>query len=174
MNSFKILSNIIVSICILLLLNTSVFAQHSKTDSTIEHLMNQMFDAWSKNDPNTIDSIFAEEGLYEDVAGNTVVKGRDNIKKLLKETTSAIPDFNIKLLKWFSSGNKLACQWIMKGTQTGNMGDIPATGKSFTVRGASIALIKEGKIIRWTDYYDSFSFLKQLGVIPTIDSKKDN
>jgi steroid delta-isomerase-like uncharacterized protein len=155
-------------------MNSSVFAQHPKTDSTIEHLMNQMFDAWSKNNPNTIDSIFAEDGVYEDIAGNTVVNGRDNIKKLLKETTTAIPDFNIKLLKWFSSGNKVACQWIMKGTQTGNLGGIPATGKSFSVRGASIAIIREGKIIRWTDYYDGYTFLKQLGVIPTKDSEKDH
>lgn len=174
MNSFKILSNIIISICTFLLLNTSVFAQHSKTDSTIKHLTNQMFDAWSNNNPNTIDSIFAEDGVYEDVAGNMVSKGRDNVKKLLKETTSAIPDFNIKLLEWFSSGNKVACQWIMKGTQTGNMGDIPATGKSFSVRGASIALIRDGKFERWTDYYDGYTFLKQLGVIPVEDSGKDN
>jgi steroid delta-isomerase-like uncharacterized protein len=174
MNSFKIFSNIINLVFFFLLLNISLFAQDSKINSAKEHLTQQMFAAWSMNTPSTIDSIFAKDGIYEDIAGNALVKGRENIKKLLKETTSAIPDFNIKLLKWFSSGNMVACQWIMKGTQTGNMGDIPATGKSFTVRGASIAIIKEGKIIRWTDYYDSFSFLKQLGVIPTKDSEKDD
>jgi len=171
---FKIFSNIINLICFFLILNISLFAQESRTNSTIEHLTQKMFAAWSMNTPSTIDSIFAKDGIYEDVAGNTLVKGRENIKKLLKETTSAIPDFNIKLLKWFSSGNKVACQWIMKGTQTGNMGDIPASGKSFSVRGASIALIKDGEIIRWTDYYDSFSFLKQLGVIPSKDPVKNN
>jgi steroid delta-isomerase-like uncharacterized protein len=174
MKPVKILSNLTIFVCIFLLLNPTIFAQHSRTDSNVEHLTQQMFDAWSKNNPNTIDSIFAEDGIYEDVAGSAVVKGRDNIKKLLKETTTAIPDFNIKLLKWFSSGNKVACQWIMTGTQTGNLADLPATGKSFSVRGASIVQIKEGKIIRWTDYYDSFSFLKQLGVIPVKDPEKDN
>jgi len=174
MYPFKIFSNIINLICFFLILNISLFAQESRTNSTIEHLTQKMFAAWSMNTPSTIDSIFAKDGIYEDVAGNTLAKGRENIKKLLNETTSAIPDFNIKLLKWFSSGNKVACQWIMKGTQTGNMGDIPASGKSFSVRGASIALIKDGEIIRWTDYYDSFSFLKQLGVIPSKDPVKNN
>ena len=174
MYPFKIFSNIINLICFFLILNISLFAQESRTNSTIEHLTQKMFAVWSMNTPSTIDSIFAKDGIYEDVAGNILAKGRENIKKLLNETTSAIPDFNIKLLKWFSSGNKVACQWIMKGTQTGNMGGIPASGKSFSVRGASIALIKDGEIIRWTDYYDSFTFLKQLGVIPSKDPVKNN
>jgi steroid delta-isomerase-like uncharacterized protein len=174
MNSFKILSNTISSICIFLLLKVPVFAQNSQIDTTTEYLLRMHINAWSRHNVDIIDDVFAENGIYEDMAFRTVNHGREEIKNGLKENFVAVPDFKIELIDWFSSKNMLACQWIMSGTQTGDYPDLPATGKSFSVRGASIALIKDGKFERWTDYYDGYTFLKQLGVIPVRDSGKDN
>ena len=174
MNSFKILSNMISSIFFFLLLNIPVLAQNSQVDTTAKYLLLKHINAWSKHNVDIIDEVFAENGIYEDVAAGTVAHGREEIKNGLKENFIAVPDFKIELIDWFSSGNKLACQWIMSGTQTGDYPGLPATGKSFSVRGASIAVIKDGKFKRWTDYYDFYLFLKQLGVIPTKDSEKDN
>ncbi len=159
---------------ILFLFLGSAAAQNSRVDKTAEYLLLKHIDAWSKHNVDLIDTVFAENGIYEDVAFEIVSHGREEIKNGLKENFAAVPDFKIELTDWFSSGNKLACQWIMSGTQTGDYLGLPATGKSFSVRGASIAVIKDGKFERWTDYYDAYLFLKQLGVIPVKDSEKDN
>ena len=174
MNSFKILSSTIISIFIFLLLNIPVFAQNAQIDTTAEYLLFKHTEAWSTHNINLIDEVFTENGIYEDVAAGTINHGREEIKNGLKENFVAVPDFKIELIDWFSSKNMLASQWIMSGTQTGDYPGLPATGKSFSVRGASIAVIKNGKFERWTDYYDLYLFLKQLGAIPTIDSKNDN
>jgi steroid delta-isomerase-like uncharacterized protein len=174
MNSFIILSITISSICIFLLLSIPAFAQNAQIDTTTEYLLHMHTKAWSTHNIDIIDDVFAENGIYEDVAFGTVNQGREEIKNSLKENFVAIPDFKVELIDWFSSNNMLACQWIMSGTQTGDYPDLPATGKSFSVRGASIAIIKDGKFERWTDYYDGYTFLKQLGVIPVKDSGKDN
>jgi len=174
MNSFRVLSNTISSIFIFLLLNISVLAQNSQIDTTTEYLLRMHIDAWSTHNVDIIDDVFAENGIYEDVAFGTVSHGREEIKNGLTENFVAVPNFKIELIDWFSSKDMLACQWIMSGTQTGDYPGLPATGKSFSVRGASIALIKDGKFERWTDYYDGYTFLKQLGVIPAEESKRDN
>jgi len=148
MNSFKIISNTISSICIFLLLNIPVFAQNSQIDTTAEYILHKHINAWSTHDVDLIDEVFDENGIYEDVTAGTVRRGRQEIKNGLKESFAAVPDFNVELIDWFSSKNMLACQWIMSGTQTGDYPDLPATGKSFSVRGASIALIKDGKFER--------------------------
>ncbi len=54
----------------------------------------------------------------------------------------------------------------MTGTHTGDLPDLPATGKSFSIRGATIAEVSAGRIVRAADYWDLATFLRQLGVMP--------
>ena len=159
---------------ILFLFVGSAVAQNSQVDTTAEYLLLNHTKAWSTHNVDIIDEIFAENGIYEDVAAGTIAHGREEIKNGLKENFVAVPDFKVELIDWFSSKNMLASQWIMSGTQTGDYPGLPATGKSFSVRGASIAIIKDGKFERWTDYYDLYLFLKQLGTIPNQDQDDNN
>jgi len=59
--------------------------------------------------------------------------------------------------------NTAATEWVSEGIQTGRIGDLPASGNSFRLRGASILGFRDGKIATVTDYYDMSTFLRQLG-----------
>jgi steroid delta-isomerase-like uncharacterized protein len=56
-----------------------------------------------------------------------------------------------------------ATEWLSEGIQTGPLGDLPASGNSFRLRGVSILVFRDGKIASVTDYYDMRTFLAQLG-----------
>lgn len=141
-----------------------------KTEKTVHRLI----DAWSQHRSQAVDDLFLETGVYEDVAMGQVWNGRDEIKDFLKETFVAVPDFNVELTHCFSTTDMAACEWIMSGTQTGDFPAVPATGKSFSVRGASVVRLTDGMIKRWTDYYDKFTLLNQLGVVPEPESSERN
>jgi len=47
--------------------------------------------------------------------------------------------------------------------QTGDYPEMPATGRSCTVRGASVLELRDGLFSRCSDYYDMLTLLKQLG-----------
>jgi steroid delta-isomerase-like uncharacterized protein len=143
-------------------------AAHSTYASTsgAEALARKLCDAWSSHDASVVDQLFAEQGVYEDVAAGQTFRGRDAIKGFLKQNFAAIPNFKVAVTKVFSTGGLIACEWAMSGTQTGDLPDLPATGKSFRVRGASVAQVQDGRIVHWTDYYDMFALLQQLGVLP--------
>lgn len=141
-------------------------AQQTTPDTDAEYLANKVIDAWSQHDAQLIDDIFAKDGVYIDEPAGRTMHGRSEIKAWLEENFTAVPDFDSKLVTLFSSHDKIALEWVMSGTHTGDYPDLPATGESFSVPGASIALVEDGKIKRWTDYYDIYSFLSQLGVIP--------
>ena len=51
------------------------------------------------------------------------------------------------------------------GTQSGDLPYLTATGKSFSLRAASIFTLVEGKIQRESRYYNMLSFLAQLGAV---------
>jgi len=106
------------------------------------------------HDTETIDDIFNENAVYKDIAYEAEMHGREEIKAFLRETFQDTPDFTVKVVNWFSCGNMLTCEWVMLGTPTKDSPDTPATGKTYSVRGASVATIKDGKFERWTDYYD--------------------
>jgi ketosteroid isomerase-like protein len=40
------------------------------------------------------------------------------------------------------------------------------TGKKFSVRGVSVIEVREGKIFRNLDFYDSATIMRQLGLLP--------
>jgi hypothetical protein len=55
----------------------------------------------------------------------------------------------------------------MRGTNDRERRGIPATGRSFRVRGASIGkLDASGRIVENRDYYNLAEILTQLGILP--------
>jgi len=73
-------------------------------------------------------------------------------------------DFIVKDM--FAQGDKLVKQWVFKGKHTGVFFGIPATGKSISLQGSTIAKIVDGKIVEEQDYFDNLDFLQQLGLMP--------
>ncbi len=56
--------------------------------------------------------------------------------------------------------------FAMTGTQTGDMPGLPATDRSFSIRGASVGELAGDKIKRKSDYWSLASLLQQLGILP--------
>jgi len=55
---------------------------------------------------------------------------------------------------------------LAPGAQTGALGRMPDTGKSYSARIAWILEIRDGKISRFASHYDVLGFLQQLGLMP--------
>jgi ketosteroid isomerase-like protein len=53
-------------------------------------------------------------------------------------------------------------EWTLSGTDKG----MYKTGKKFSVRGVSVIEVREGKIFRNLDFYDSATIMRQLGLLP--------
>ena len=53
------------------------------------------------------------------------------------------------------------------GTHTGDLGEIPATGKRVTLQYVDIMRVRNGKIVEHWLSVEQLSVLQQLGVIPT-------
>ena len=122
--------------------------------------------AWSSHDAEKIASFFTDDCVYEDVAIGAVNRGKKELKDFINGTFAAFPDFKIEPKSLFFSGDWVGSEWIMTGTHTGDFPLMPATGKSFSIRGASISELHEGKFRRNTDYWNLASFLQQVGLMP--------
>jgi steroid delta-isomerase-like uncharacterized protein len=120
--------------------------------------------SWNTGDLDKVISFFTEDCVYENLPRGQSYRGKDELKTWGKGVFDAIPDFKLDVKSLFVSDDWAACEWVMSGTQTGSAPDLPATGKSFSVRGSTIVQLRDGKIARNTYYWDLATFLRQLGV----------
>ena len=121
--------------------------------------------AWSVHDIDKLLSLCADDCVYEDVTMGAVNRGKAELKQFARAVFGAFPDFKMDLTSGFLAGNWAGAEWTMSGTHKGDLPGLPATGKTFSIRGASICELHDGKIKRNSDYWDMATFLKQIGLM---------
>ena len=123
--------------------------------------------AWNAHDSAAVARHMADDAVYEDVALGRVLHGPSEIAAFVEEATRSSSDFRFENVSLFTAANDYANEWIMLGTNDRAVGGVPATGRSFRVRGASVGrLDTNGRIIENRDYYNLADLLTQLGVMP--------
>ena len=120
--------------------------------------------AWASRDVEKILNLYSDDCVWEDLAIGKVMSGKEEIRSFLNEWFAAFPDNTLETTSSITSGHFQCAEWINRGTHNGDFLNIPATGKTVSIRGASIIELRKGKIIRSTDYYDMASLLRQLGI----------
>ena len=131
------------------------------------NFLDRYLDAWNAHDPAAVARYMAEGAIYEDVALGRVLHGPSEIAKFVEEATRASSDFRFEEVSLFRAGSDYANEWIMTGTNDRGVPGIPATGRSFRVRGASVGkLDPNGRIVENRDYYNLAEMFAQLGIQP--------
>ena len=137
-----------------------------------EQRMRDIIAAESAHDVEKMLSFFTDDIFYEEVVvGGAVARGKDEWRPLLKALYAAIPDYRVEMTSYFISGNRECTEWIVSGTHRGDLPGLPATGKSFSIRGVTVKELREGKISRASSYYDRMSMLQQFGLLPSTPQK---
>ena len=94
------------------------------------------------------------------------LEGTEMFMAFLKEFVTAVPGYQDSLSEMFAQGDKVAYISTMTGTQTGPLGDLPASGKTFTLVNIIIQRLENGKIAETWVSWDNVSMLSQLGFMP--------
>ena len=123
-------------------------------------------DLWDKGNLNIADDIFQQEFMDHDpVQGQR--PGLEGYKQMISAFKSAFPDLRVRNEDVIEDErqNKVVVRWTAQGTHTGELMQIPATGKKVSLKGVDILRVEDGKILeRWGEF-DALGMLAQLGVI---------
>lgn len=94
------------------------------------------------------------------------VTSRDQFVALQESFLSTFPDQRVTLEQLIAEGDYVAVRALYTGTQTGPMGEFPATGRA--VEGPFIAVfrIEAGRIAELWVEWDNLVMLTQLGLFP--------
>jgi steroid delta-isomerase-like uncharacterized protein len=130
---------------------------------------------WSAHDPERVAALYTDDCVYEDVPLGAVGRGRRELLALGRpfplcgvagRPQDAFPDFAIEPTGGFVAGDRAAMEWVMSGTHARGLPGVPASGRRFRVRGATVLELRDGRVTRNTDYWDTATLLTQLGLVP--------
>jgi steroid delta-isomerase-like uncharacterized protein len=122
-------------------------------------------DAWNSGDTGAIDGIMAPEVVnHSPLPGQT--PGVEGFKQALAWMRGGVPDLTITIDSSIEDGDLVSTRWTGRGTQTGMLMGIPATGRTVAVTGIDICRVRDGRIVEYWQELDTLSMLQQLGVMP--------
>ena len=138
-------------------------SSESKSPSQGESaIAEQWIAAWNSHNPDKMLPLFTDDVLYEDVAFASVNHGKTELRKFAAEEFDGVPDLELKLLRADIQGGHGTIEWSFSGTDKG----VFKTGKKFSVRGVSVIDVRDGKISRNLDFYDTATIMRQVGTLP--------
>ena len=114
--------------------------------------------AWNHHDFAALDKLLTPDAVHEDIAWPSRDEGPAQIKEFMRQMIAAEPDFDWRLTTIVDGGSVVAAEWTWTATYTGDSPIGHVVGFHGSGRGSSIAVIENGQIKRFTDYYDFASF----------------
>lgn len=125
-------------------------------------LIEAMTELWNDHDPSGTAALFAADAVYEDVAMGMRHEGPEAIRAFLAGTFEWAPDFHVEVTSLAGADGRVVAEWIMTGTPTVDESGMPASGRSFSIRGVTVAETRNGRITRVSDYWDRAAMMEQL------------
>ncbi len=117
----------------------------------------------SESEPAVITAYTEDAVVVQAVGNGGTFKGPDAIRAWVSDNLAAIPDLTMTTESVVVEGDRLAWQWVYRGTYTGSYPGLPAgQGQAIELRGASFIELRDGRIASETIYFDNASFLSQV------------
>lgn len=116
---------------------------------------------WSDGKLEAADEIVNEDFIFHGPIRE--VEGLGAFKQFVAAIHSTFPDINFTIEDLVAEEEKVVFRWTMAGTHNNEFMGIAATGKHFTVPGATIARVSGEKMAEAWLYWDRLGMAEQLG-----------
>ena len=110
------------------------------------------------NDGRTSDAVgdFDDQFIFADHALDLEFTDRANLADFFQKSRELFPDAVVDVLSIRESGDQAVAEWKLTATQSVRYGNMPFRFR-ISLSGVTIACIQNGKIVRWSDYYDQMT-----------------
>jgi steroid delta-isomerase-like uncharacterized protein len=145
--------------------NSNAIPHVNQHDDVQQHLRlhDKHITRQSQGHTGALQNDYAEHAVVEDSWYPEALVGRKAIMERKGMGMAAIPDLKISITNRVAQGNQVSAEWVATGTHNGDLPGMPATGRPFTLRGVTVTIRQQGKIVREAIYYDLHDLQRQIG-----------
>ncbi len=128
-----------------------------------EATVRRFYEAMSSGNAGLADEVLAPD--WEDIPLNPGQgPGREGYKQTIAYLRGVFPDLNITIEDIVVSGDRVAVRSVARGTHSGEILGVPATGRQVEFRAFDFHRLEGGQIFQSWHLEDYFGLLNQLGV----------
>ena len=120
-------------------------------------------EVWNRGNLDAADDVFAAQYVRHDLRPGNALPGPAGQKKIAADFRAAFPDLHMTIDLIIAEGDLVVARWTTEGTNTGQWGDVPPTGKRARFSGVNIFRIAEGKVVELWNHRDDLGVMQQLG-----------
>jgi steroid delta-isomerase-like uncharacterized protein len=119
---------------------------------------------WNRGALDVVDAVIAPDYVGHIPAMPGPVLGAAAFKQMIVAYRTAYPDVHLTVDDLLADGDKVVARWTTRGTNTGSLMGMPATGRHIELPGISIFRIVNGQVVEEWEGFDSLGMMLQLGM----------
>jgi predicted ester cyclase len=93
-------------------------------------------------------------------------EGHEAVRGMVERACAAFPDYHEELDELIAEGDRVVARFTISGTQHGQWGAVPPTGKRVEFEEIVILELRDRRVVRQRGIADNLTALRQLGVVP--------
>jgi steroid delta-isomerase-like uncharacterized protein len=143
-------------------------------DTTSEQnkaVVRRFWDAMNRHQLDALDELITADVVRHCQATPGVdVRSLYQLKDFLRQDTAVFPDSVQTITHLVAEGNLVAVWATYEGTQQGQMGSLPPSGRKVQFDFGAVFRLESGKIAEWWVTWDNMAILRALGHLPDLRS----
>ena len=117
------------------------------------------------HDPDAVDRFVAEDYVNHNAF---VADGREANRQFWTMFFAGLPDVRVTMEDLVVSGDRVVGRFVYRGTHTGDLMGIPATGKPVEMRSIDIWRVQDGMFVEHWDELNLLQVFQQIGALPPL------
>jgi steroid delta-isomerase-like uncharacterized protein len=135
-----------------------------------QHLAETYLVMLNTHEPDLVDR-FVAEGYRNHNA--FVDDGREANRQFWTAFFTALPDLSATMEDFVTSGDRVVGRFVYRGTHTGELMGIPASGNQVEMRSIDIWRVEDGMFVEHWDELNLMEMFQQMGALPPLGAGAD-
>jgi steroid delta-isomerase-like uncharacterized protein len=115
---------------------------------------------------DALDAIIDPDFVLHDPANPEEIRGIEGLKALIETYREGLGDMRVTVEQQLADGDYVATRYTCRGTHSGDLMGLPATGREVTISSLVISRFRDGRIAEEWEISDVFGLLRQVGALP--------
>ena len=129
----------------------------------------EMIAALNAHNPDGMLATMTEDMEWFDIPMERPYRGKAEIRAFLDQLFRAFPDLRYEPTNIVVQGDNVSVEFRMHGTHSATFYGLPATHKLVQLPCHTAITMRDGKIRRDDCYFDNSMFLRQVGLMPSLE-----
>ena len=129
------------------------------------HLAETYLAMLNKHEPDLVDRFVSEDYRNHNAF---VGDGREANRQFWAAFFTGLPDLSATMEDFVTSGDRVVGRFVYRGTHTGELMGIPASGKPVEMRSIDIWRAEDGMFVEHWDELNLLEMFQQMGALPPL------